>query len=174
VRQLLSRLADEGRSLLSAAQIPAREISVSIAADVRYHGQGDSLRIELGPSLGRAPGHRLEREFAAEYDRIYGSSPPAVEPEVVSWRVRVAGARPELSITRPRAHSAREPSARQIWSLEGGRMVRAEVIDRSSLKPGDVVRGPAVLEEPESTVVIGDGGVGHVLPSGSVAVELDA
>lgn len=173
VRQLLSRLIEEGRSLLAAAQIPAREMSVQVAADVRYRGQGDSLRVELGSSLGRAPGSRLEREFTAEYARLYGSSPPAVEPEVVSWRVRVAGSRPQLSLTHPAAVSRRDDQRRPIWSLERGAMVTAEVIDRSSLEAGTTVRGPAILEEPESTVVIGEGGIGRVLPSGSVAVELD-
>jgi len=174
VRELVSRLADEGRSLLSAAQIHARDMSVSVAADVRYRGQGDSLRIELGSSLGRAPGRRLEREFASAYARIYGSSPPAVEPEVVSWRVRVAGARPEVSLTRAPTQSRRDPEERRIWSFEQGRMVKAKVIDRAGLAPGDLVRGPAVLEEPESTVIIGPGGTGRVLESGSVVVELDA
>jgi N-methylhydantoinase A/oxoprolinase/acetone carboxylase beta subunit len=47
------------------------------------------------------------------------------------------------------------------------------VIDRGRLRPGDVVRGPAVLEEPESTVVIGEGGSGRVLESGCVAVQID-
>jgi N-methylhydantoinase A len=173
VRQLLSRLADEGRSLLTDAQIRPRDASVSIAADVRYRGQGDSLTVELGSSLGRAPGRRLEREFAAEYERVYGSSPPTVEPEVVSWRVRVAGARPELLPGRPRARSRRDPAPRPVWSFDRGEMVVAEVIDRSRLRPGAVVRGPTVLEEPESTVVIGEGGVGRVLGSGCVAVELD-
>jgi N-methylhydantoinase A len=172
VRRLLSRLTDEGRSLLADAQIPAREVSVSIAADVRYRGQGDSLRIELGSSLGRAPGRRLEREFAAEYERIYGSSPPAVEPEVVSWRVRVAGARPEVSLAPPRSQSRRDPGPRPIWSFDRGEMVTAEVIDRPQLRSGAVVHGPAVLEEPESTVVIGEGGMGRVLDSGCVAVQL--
>jgi N-methylhydantoinase A len=140
---------------------------------VRYRGQADSLRIELGSSLGRTPGRRLEREFAAEYNRIYGSSPPAVEPEVVSWRVRVAGSRPELSLTRPQPRSGRESASRPIWSFERSRMVTAEVIDRRRLATGAVVRGPAVLEEPESTVVIGEGGVGRVMDSGCVAVKLD-
>lgn len=174
VRALLDRLAGEGRSLLAAAQIRARDITVSIAADVRYRGQGASLTVELGSSLGRAPGARLEREFASEYGRIYGSSPPSVEPEVVSWRVRVAGARPQLSLTRAAAESPRDIAERPIWSSERGRMVSAQVIDRAALGAGDVVRGPVVLEEPESTVVIGEGGIGQVLPSGSVAVALDA
>ncbi len=173
VRELVSRLADEGRSLLADARIRARDMSVSIAADVRYRGQGDSLTIELGASLGRAPDRRLERKFAAEYARIYGSTPPAVEPEVVSWRVRVGGSRPEVSLGRPGAGARRQAGSRAIWSFERGEMVGAAVIDRMGLRAGAVVRGPAVLEERESTVVIGEGGVGRVLASGCVAVKLD-
>lgn len=174
VRQLISRLADEGRSLLADAQVPREQITVSLAVDMRYRGQGDSLRIELGRSLGRSPERRLEREFAAEYTRVYGSTPPTVEPEVVSWAVRVSGARPRISLTRPEAARGRKRASRQIWSLERGALIEARVIDRATLRAGAVVRGPAVLEEAESTVVIGEGGVGRVLESGCVAVELDA
>jgi N-methylhydantoinase A len=173
VRELLSRLADEGRSLLADARIHVRDMSVSVAADVRYRGQGNSLRIELGSSLGRSPGQLLEREFHAEYGRIYGSAPPDVEPEVVSWRVRVAGSRPELSLTGAHPQRGRASARRPIWSLERGGMVTAEVIDRPTLRAGAVIRGPAVLEERESTVVIGEGAVGRVFPSGCVKVELD-
>jgi N-methylhydantoinase A len=173
VRELLSRLADEGRSLLADARIHVRDMSVSVAADVRYRGQGNSLRIELGSSLGRSPGQLLEREFHAEYGRIYGSAPPGVEPEVVSWRVRVAGSRPELSLTGPHPQRGRASARRPIWSLERGAMVTAEVIDRPALRAGAVIRGPAVLEERESTVVIGEDAVGRVLASGCVRVELD-
>jgi N-methylhydantoinase A/oxoprolinase/acetone carboxylase beta subunit len=52
-------------------------------------------------------------------------------------------------------------------------MVTAEVIDRPALRAGAVIRGPAVLEERESTVVIGEDAVGRVLASGCVRVELD-
>jgi N-methylhydantoinase A len=174
VRELVSRLADEGRSLLADARVPAEQVSVSLAVDMRYRGQGDSLRIELGGSLGRAPERRLEREFAAQYTRVYGSTPPAVAPEVVSWAVRVSGARPGISVTRPAAARGRQPSTRPVWSLERGAMIDARVIDRATLRVGAVLHGPVVLEEAESTVLIGEGGVGRLLESGCVAVELDA
>jgi N-methylhydantoinase A len=174
VRALVARLADEGRGLLMDARVPRGEITVSIAADMRYRGQGDSLRLELGRSLGRSPARRLEREFAAAYSNVYGSLPPAVEPEVISWAVRVAGARPGISTTGQAPPPARRPERRPIWSFERDAMIDAEVIDRATLRPGVAIRGPAVLEEPESTVVIGEGGVGRVLASGCIRVELDA
>jgi N-methylhydantoinase A/oxoprolinase/acetone carboxylase beta subunit len=53
-------------------------------------------------------------------------------------------------------------------------MIDARVIDRATLRVGAVLHGPVVLEEAESTVLIGEGGVGRLLESGCVAVELDA
>jgi N-methylhydantoinase A len=47
-----------------------------------------------------------------------------------------------------------------------------DVFDRYALAPGAVVAGPAVLEETESTVVIGPGARGKVSPHGSLEVEI--
>jgi N-methylhydantoinase A len=46
------------------------------------------------------------------------------------------------------------------------------VYDRTRLAPGDEIRGPAVIEEEGSTLVIGPGGVGRVAPSGNIVVTL--
>jgi N-methylhydantoinase A len=46
------------------------------------------------------------------------------------------------------------------------------VYDRAQLSPGDEVRGPAVLEEEGSTLVIGPGGTARVAASGNVVVTL--
>ena len=46
------------------------------------------------------------------------------------------------------------------------------VYDRARLAPGDEIRGPAVVEEDGSTLVIGPGGVGRVAASGNILVAL--
>jgi N-methylhydantoinase A len=46
------------------------------------------------------------------------------------------------------------------------------VYDRTRLVPGDELRGPAVVEEEGSTLVIAPGGVGRVAPSGNIVVTL--
>jgi N-methylhydantoinase A len=51
-------------------------------------------------------------------------------------------------------------------------MVEAAVVERTSLAPGDVVEGPAVVQEDESTVVIGAAGSGRVHECGALVVEV--
>ncbi len=173
VRRLLADLEREGRSLLAEADIADGDVQISLTADLRYRGQGDSLAVGLGERLGRSPSTEIASVFASDYARVYGSSPPAIEPEVVSWRLRAAGPRPEISVARPNHRGVRDRERRPVWSFERDGMVCADVMDRTRLRTGDVIRGPAVLEEPESTVVIGEGGIGRVLESGCVAVQID-
>ena len=46
------------------------------------------------------------------------------------------------------------------------------VYDRARLAPGDEIRGPAVVEEEGSTLVIGPGGTGRVADTGNIVVTL--
>jgi N-methylhydantoinase A len=46
------------------------------------------------------------------------------------------------------------------------------VYDRARLAPGHIIRGPAVVEEEGSTLVIGPGGAGRVAASGNIVVTL--
>jgi len=50
--------------------------------------------------------------------------------------------------------------------------VESTVYDRARLAPGDEVRGPAVVEEEGSTLVIGPGGIARVATSGNLVVTL--
>jgi N-methylhydantoinase A len=52
-------------------------------------------------------------------------------------------------------------------------VVDAAVLDRGDLAPGQAVQGPAVIQETESTVVIGTGGTARVDESGALVVEID-
>ena len=91
---------------------------------------------------------------------------------MLAWRVRVSGPRPLLS---PEAGTAAGPSRkgrRPIWSEERRAFVDAQVWDRYRLAPGDVVRGPAVVEERESSAVIGIGGRVVVDGHGNLNVEV--
>jgi N-methylhydantoinase A len=97
-----------------------------------------------------------------EYAAIFGRLPEGMEVEVLTWRLRIEG--PWRSVDAPASSgSTRKLKGRRpIYSEEKGDVVEADVIDRYALGPGDVVHGPAVVEERESTVVIGVGGVATV------------
>jgi N-methylhydantoinase A len=61
---------------------------------------------------------------------------------------------------------------RHLRLPEQDAVVPAPVYDRYALRPGTRLPGPAIVEENESTLIIGPGGIAEVLPDGSIAVEL--
>jgi N-methylhydantoinase A len=176
VRSAIAELADSGRRILARAGVHAR-VTTALAVDVRHRGQGDSITVALGEALDAEPARQVEDAFDAAYVTLYQRRPPGVEPEVLSWRLRMSGPAPEIAATQraaaTRAARVPAPARRPIWSPEAGGMVDAGVVWRSSLEAGDVVRGPAVVQEAESTVVIGVGGTGRVEECGALVVETD-
>jgi N-methylhydantoinase A len=163
----------EGAAQLAAAGVRGADVGVGLAADVRYRGQGEGVTVALGERLGRRPADQVREAFEAAYVRLYGRRPPGVEPEVLTWRVRVSGPRP--AIAAPGTGAAPGPARkgrRPIWSEARRGFVEADVWDRYRLAPGDEVAGPAVVEERESSAVIGEGGRGIVDAHGNLNVEM--
>jgi N-methylhydantoinase A/oxoprolinase/acetone carboxylase beta subunit len=172
VRRALAEMTREGHRHLRESGVPRDQVRVSIAADVRHRGQGDSVTVELGGALGRSPARHVDQAFHRSYAALYGRRPPGVEAEVMTWRVRTVGPQPKLDV-RLGVGSGGDPTKgrRQVWFPEGG-FTEARVLDRYRLRPGATIRGPAVVEERESTVVVGPRGRGRVEPTGALVVEV--
>lgn len=173
VRRAIAELRTLGVQQLALAGIHAGDVTVEVSADVRYRGQGEGITVPLGPELSGRPAGQVYAAFEAAYTRLYGRQPPGVEPEVLTWRVRVAGPRPVVGAGAavPVGGPARK-GRRPIWSEEKRSFVEGEVWDRYRLGPGDVVDGPAVVEERESSAFIGVGGRGRVDEYGNLHVEM--
>jgi N-methylhydantoinase A len=116
----------------------------------------------------------INERFLAEYLRLFGSRPPDVEAEVLTWRVRVSGQspRPEVTTLHTPSDTALK-GTRKMWFAEAKGLVTGDVYDRYSLVPGEILKGPCVVEERESTVVVGPGGTITVGEMGNLEVEVD-
>jgi N-methylhydantoinase A len=103
----------------------------------------------------------LQASFDREYERLYKRLNPDVDVEALNWRVIVAGPRPV--ITTPHTDDQLTPiqamptGERPAYFPETSRYINCPVYDRYQLTPGAVLRGPAIIEERESTVVVGPG-----------------
>ena len=74
----------------------------------------------------------------------------------MSWKVEAAGSEAPLAYHRMRGgDGAREKQSRPVWF--GDAFLECEVLDRYGLEPGTTVEGPVVVEERESTCVLGPG-----------------
>ena len=175
VRKAIAEMRGLGVGQLGLAGIRGVDVSIELSADVRYRGQGEGITVPLGPQLSRRPAGLVRDAFEAAYTRLYGRQPPGVEPELLTWRVRVAGPRPIVRVGPGLAGGGPARKGRRlIWSEEARSFVEGQVWNRYRLAAGDVVRGPAVVEERESSAVIGVGGRGVVDDHGNLHVEMPA
>jgi N-methylhydantoinase A/oxoprolinase/acetone carboxylase beta subunit len=139
-------------------QVPLDRVRVARLADVRYVGQSSELRIpiEAGP-LGAASIERLVEAFHRTHLAVYGYRwPQAVEivniAAVHSCTLPKPAAPP---LARPRRRSAPRPKGvRPAYFDECGESVEAALYERDGLAPGQAIRGPAIVEQADTTTVI--------------------
>jgi len=174
VRSALTDMHEAGQQQLDRSG--AVDGKVRISADVRYAGQGEAITVDLGERLGAKPVDQIARGFESAYEALYGTLPSNVEPEVLTWRLRVSGPRPEPSINSNGIHTPGEPikGHREAWAFETREFRAIPVYDRYALPPSFEFEGPALVEERESTIVIGAGGTAHVNDNGNVEVLVRA
>jgi N-methylhydantoinase A len=169
----------EGTALLRSAGIAGRDIAHRRAAEMRYVGQGHEVRVPLPPGpLTPAGIPALREAFEKEYVRLYGRLGPPVAVEAITWRVVSSGPRPDLRLSAPSeatgdAAAARK-GARRAFMPESGGMTDVPVYDRYRLGPDATFTGPAIVEERESTTVIGPGARVSVDAEGNLTVEVAA
>ncbi len=166
-------LEEDARQVVAGAA--AGEAQVQRAADGRYAGQGFALPVPLppGPYRGAAARAALTRAFEAEYARKFARSPPDVTLEFVAARVSVRTAPREGGLAAPppgAGAGAAVKAQRPAW-FDGG-FVDTPVYDRARLGVGDAFAGPALVEDPGSTLVVGPGARCRVSGSGSILVDL--
>ena len=159
------RLEEECRSVLAHTGLDPRTAEIVRSADLRFRGQDFELVVELpeGP-YGPASAEDIAHAYRRAYERVFSRVPPGVGIEVVSVRVaaRVGGeerGRVDGADT-PSGGASREvrKGARPAYFPELGGPVETPVYDRYALRPGDRFPGPAIVEERESTAVLGPGG----------------
>jgi len=161
VRGVLASLAVQGSEVVTASGVPAEAIVVSYTVDMRHVGQGHEISVALpdGDPGDRSFLEALQTRFHDAYIKLYGRNVAGTDAEVITWRVRASGPKGEISVSsmRGEAKAVRNPrkGSRPVFFAEVGHFVDTPVYDHYALAPGVAVQGPAIIEQRESTVVVG-------------------
>ena len=162
INRVLKEMEEEGRSLLRSSGVAYEEVGVRRLCEMRYVGQGHEVTIELPDgSLGSDDADGLTSLYRKEYKRLYGREGPDVPLETITWRLEVSSPRPAIRLD-GKGRGEGDPAdarkgEREIYLPEEEGFLAVPVYDRYRLGPGARFEGPAVVEERESTVVIGPG-----------------
>jgi len=163
VNGALEDMEAEGRNLLRASGVADADIRVRRLCEMRYTGQGHEVTVELPDgNLGPDDTGRLTTLYRKEYRRLYNREGPDVPLEALTWRLEVVAPKPEIRLEgeEEASHTAEEAQkgTREIYLPEDADFREVPVYDRYRLEPGATFEGPAVVEERESTVILGPEG----------------
>jgi N-methylhydantoinase A len=159
---IFAEMEARGRTLLRQAGVPEEAMTVTRSADMRYLHQGFEINIPVPDGQLRAADiPLLQANFDQEYARMYKRLNANVDVEALNWRVIVSGPRPTIQLA-PAAGLqvpvvATRKGERPAYFPETSGYLDCPVYDRYQLAAGMVLRGPAIIEERESTVVVGPG-----------------
>ncbi|MDE3075327.1 MAG: hydantoinase/oxoprolinase family protein, partial [Chloroflexota bacterium] len=172
-------LETEGREALERSGLDAGRITFERAADMRYVGQEHAVSVRMPAQIdGEGMRAEIKRLFDEAHQQHYSHSAPDESADVVSLRVSAIGmlTKPNLPEignggSAPPAAAARE--SRMVLFAGLGELKTA-VYDRAALLQGNVIDGPAVIEEPASTTVVEPGDRVTVNRYGHLVMELAA
>jgi len=170
---VIDRMRAEGLAALSDAGIEADAVAFTFGADMRYFGQQNEVTVDLPENPGSLRNTVVLREsFEAAYESLYGILLPEMDVEVVSWRVSAISPLVERHIRIPAAKTPAKPkSRREVRFIDGAR--RVDVYDRNVLADGQVLDGPAIIEERETTIVVLPGWQARVDADGCIVATRD-
>lgn len=162
LNRLLAEMENEGRELLARAGVAPGAGAVARLAEMRYVGQGHEVEAAIpAGQLSPASLPSITAAFEEAYRALYHRLPQGVSIEALNWRVTVSGPPPRLAFGdaggggRPSAETVK--TTRRAWFAEAPGWMETPVYDRYALRPGATFDGPAIVEERESTAVIGPG-----------------
>jgi N-methylhydantoinase A len=168
LRQRLLSEAEAARAIVRDAGLQVTNIDTLFEADMHYVGQTHTLAVRIDDAaLTEAS---LKAAFESAYAKNFGRTLPGIGVRVVNLRVAAIGRRPRFDLATlapgPEASLAEaDRGARRVWF---GGWREARIYDRLLLPVGAQIPGPAILEQPDATIVVDPGLTARVDKFGNI------
>lgn len=160
INAAVERLIDRGRAFLTEAGVPGERQRFATVYLGRYQYQSWEIEVPFElPEGGVGAGdlERLVAAFHAMHERIYSVKAETDVVEFTTWKVRAIGLAPErpARVIRPAQQGAPvRKSLRKVYVREAGGVIDCPIYGGSDLGAGARVEGPAVIEEPTTTIML--------------------
>jgi N-methylhydantoinase A len=162
VNAALEEIEARAKQMMAGEGIaPARQ-RFEFSLDVRHKGQINEVEVLI--PWKRVPGDyepRLRRMFVERYEQLYGkgSALAGATLEIVVCRLRARALTPRPKLTKARALTRSIPKAAVLKprTIRWRGLKKTPVYDGAKLAVGNVLRGPAIVETSDTTVVVHPG-----------------
>jgi N-methylhydantoinase A len=175
VNAALESVEKRARKMMAEEGIAPSRQRFEFSLDVRHRGQINEVEVLI--PWTRLPADyepKLRKRFVERYEQLYGrgSALPGAQLEIVVCRLRARALTPRPRLTKARTSSRAIPKAaalrpRTIW-WKG--LKKTPVFDGAKLAVGNLLRGPAIVETSDTTVVVPPGTTLRVDPLGNFEI----
>jgi N-methylhydantoinase A len=177
VNRLLDSMRAEARPVVEAGA-PGAELIESRLAYMRYIGQGHEVGVELpikveSSVVDESSAGEFLQAYEKEYERLYGRGIPGVDVEVLTWVLTISTPLAPADTTKATPSGNRPTSSgiRRLMDPDSGEFTEAGSFQRTDLKPGDVIDGPAVIVESDTATVVSKSFQASVAAAGHLILE---
>ena len=155
-KKVFNQLQKEALTFVSSCD-PEEPIKLEFKVYMRYKGQGWEIPVYLREKeTNELNGKELKKLFEREYKKIFGRVVDDIDIEMTVWSVNAFTSSekvPEIARIRGK-NPLKILSKRSIFDPQLGKQVSAKVINRNELNKGDLIDGPAIITEDETTIVV--------------------
>jgi N-methylhydantoinase A len=163
VNEAFEDLENTAVDQLEEEGIPRGSMEIIRSARVRYLGQEFTVKVPIPrETLTNEYLRTMSDEFSELHEKYYGFSTPEAPTEVVSLHVTALGHLMTPSIQKREAVPSVDArhldkalkGTRSVWFRDAGEVTDCPTYERSKLRASNIVDGPAVVEEPYSTILL--------------------
>ncbi len=171
---IFEEMAAQTRGLLLADGLPESEITSEFEVDVRYAGQAFEVPLTITADVLHQDGiPGILARFDEEHKRLFTFNMDTPH-EIVNLRAVALGKALDLPAAELPVGDGSPAAAKMrdhvLWM--DGREQAAVIYDRALLRAGDVIPGPAIVCEMDSTTLIESGCTGTVDRFGNILINL--
>jgi len=177
IEKIFSQMETEGARTLEAGA-ESEGIRFERSVDVRFVGQGSETNVSVSEGdFSKVDPKEIRERFDVVYERLYGRTYPDSAVEFINFKVRAS--LPERLLKLPELKKSKYTLSdavkgeRPAYSGIAKDFVPHTVYDRYKLNSGAGFRGPAIIEERESTLIVGEDAAVSVDKYGFLWIELD-
>ena len=181
VANIFRTLEKEATDILGRQGVNEKNMALVRGSEMRYFGQLRDINVAL-PEITRGKDFTnktfkdLIKNFHERHEALYGWGDPRLPAIIGILKVRGIGKRPPFVLTK-QPLSKKDPAEavkrkRQVFFKQLGGFRDIKCYDGDKIKHGNIIKGPAIIEERKTTVVIPPGSEVVVDPYGNYLATL--
>jgi N-methylhydantoinase A len=176
IDRTFGEIEDEARQVCRGEGMPEESLRIERYADMRYRGQEHTVKVPFpagtvdGPAIAEAV-KRFHDAHEREYTFRLENAAELVNYHVVVLSDMDKQPLPELAVSGRPLEAARKPSRRVDFDEQG--IHEADIYDWALLEPGMCFAGPAIVEDPTTSLVVTPGKTVHMDAYGNLHIAME-